>query len=50
VLVVTSDASDRVQSEVLDAGADDFLVKPFKPALVAARVRAALRRSAGRVP
>ena len=49
VLVVTSDASDRVQGEVLDAGADDFLAKPFKPEVVAARVRAALRRSRGRV-
>jgi DNA-binding response OmpR family regulator len=48
VLVITArDAvSDRVKG--LDAGADDYLVKPFDLDELAARVRALTRRAAGR--
>lgn len=48
VLVITArDAiSDRVKG--LDAGADDYLVKPFDLDELAARVRALSRRAAGR--
>ena len=48
VLVLTArDAvSDRVMG--LDAGADDYLVKPFDLNELAARIRALLRRRAGR--
>ncbi|MFM0080717.1 response regulator [Paraburkholderia sediminicola] len=48
VLVLgTSDAvADRVS--VLEAGADDYLGKPFDPAELIARCRAILRRSQGR--
>jgi two-component system response regulator QseB len=48
VLVLTArDAvSDRVTG--LDAGADDYLVKPFSLEELAARIRALLRRDAGR--
>jgi two-component system response regulator QseB len=48
VLIITArDAvSDRVAG--LDAGADDYLVKPFDLDELAARVRAVLRRRAGR--
>jgi two-component system response regulator QseB len=47
VLIITArDAvSDRVQG--LDAGADDYLVKPFDLDELAARIRALLRRKAG---
>jgi two-component system OmpR family response regulator len=37
--------SDRVRG--LDAGADDYLVKPFAPEELAARLRAVCRRAAG---
>ena len=48
VLILTArDAvSDKVQG--LDAGADDYLVKPFDLAELAARLRALARRKAGR--
>jgi two-component system, OmpR family, response regulator len=48
VLIITArDAvSDRVQG--LDAGADDYLIKPFDLDELAARIRALLRRRAGR--
>jgi two-component system, OmpR family, response regulator QseB len=48
VLIITArDAiSDRVAG--LDAGGDDYLVKPFDLGELAARIRALLRRKAGR--
>ncbi|MBN9461248.1 MAG: response regulator [Burkholderiales bacterium] len=48
VLIVTArdEVSDRVAG--LDAGADDYLVKPFDLEELGARIRALLRRSAGR--
>src|SRR3954466_10204419 len=48
VVIVT--ARDAVKDRVagLDAGADDYLVKPFDLDELSARVRAVLRRRAGR--
>ena len=48
VLIIT--ARDTVADRIagLDAGADDYLVKPFDLDELAARVRAVLRRRAGR--
>jgi len=47
VILTARDAvADRVRG--LDAGADDYLVKPFDLDELAARVRAVLRRQAGR--
>jgi two-component system, OmpR family, KDP operon response regulator KdpE len=45
MLTVRDDESDTVQA--LDAGADDYVTKPFKPSELSARIRAALRRVPG---
>jgi len=49
VLILT--ARDRVSDKVigLDAGADDYLIKPFELEELEARIRALLRRHEGRV-
>jgi DNA-binding response OmpR family regulator len=48
VIILT--ARDEIQSRVagLDAGADDYVVKPFDLDELAARMRSVLRRAAGR--
>jgi DNA-binding response OmpR family regulator len=45
VLMLTVRTAEESQIEGLDAGADDYLVKPFSPRTLLARVRALLRRS-----
>jgi two-component system, OmpR family, KDP operon response regulator KdpE len=45
MLTVRDDEADTV--EALDAGADDYVTKPFKPSELSARIRAALRRAPG---
>jgi DNA-binding response OmpR family regulator len=47
VLMLTARASEVDRVEGLDAGADDYLTKPFSAAELAARVRALLRRTVG---
>jgi two-component system KDP operon response regulator KdpE len=46
VLVVSARQSEREKVACLDAGADDYLAKPFGVDEMLARVRAALRRAA----
>jgi two-component system response regulator QseB len=46
ILTARDSVTDRIKG--LDAGADDYLVKPFDLNELAARVRAVLRRQAGR--
>ena len=48
MLTARSDEVDRVLG--LEIGADDYLVKPFSPRELVARVRAVLRRTDGRPP
>ena len=46
VVVVTARDDEADIIRVLDAGADDYVVKPFGPGQIEARIRAVLRRSA----
>ena len=45
VIVVTAKAGLADKVDMLAAGADDYIVKPFEPAEAVARVQAVLRRS-----
>ncbi|MFC1913656.1 response regulator transcription factor [Chloroflexota bacterium] len=44
IIMVTAKSSDEEKVAGLDAGADDYLTKPFSSGELAARVRAVLRR------
>ena len=44
VIMLTARAEEADQVQGLEAGADDYLVKPFSPRTMVARVRAVLRR------
>jgi two-component system, OmpR family, KDP operon response regulator KdpE len=46
IIVVSADNSERSKVAALDSGANDYVVKPFAPAELMARVRAALRNAA----
>ena len=46
VILITARGEDFERIMGLDIGADDYIVKPFSPSEVMARVRAVLRRSA----
>lgn len=45
IIVLSARGQERVKIEALDAGADDFVSKPFAIGELIARMRAALRRS-----
>ncbi len=45
ILVVSARGQERDQIDALDAGADDYLTKPFKSGELLARMRALLRRA-----
>jgi two-component system KDP operon response regulator KdpE len=47
VLVLSAREDAREKAALLDAGADDYLSKPFDPVELQARARALLRRAAG---
>ncbi|MGD9753000.1 MAG: response regulator transcription factor [Acidimicrobiia bacterium] len=47
VLMLTAKDGEWDQAEGLDAGADDYLTKPFSYPVLLARIRALIRRAAG---
>ncbi|MCJ8211267.1 response regulator transcription factor [Mucilaginibacter sp. RS28] len=44
IIILSGEDSSDTRIKCLDSGADDFIVKPFNPAELEARVRAILRR------
>ncbi len=49
VIILTARDAIKERIEGLDCGADDYMVKPFDPDELSARIRALLRRRDGRV-
>ncbi|MDB4917608.1 MAG: transcriptional regulator protein [Gemmatimonadetes bacterium] len=49
IIVLSARHSDHEKERLLDAGADDYVTKPFSTLELKARVRAQLRRAAARV-
>ncbi len=47
VVILTARGQEQEKISLLDAGADDYLTKPFSVGELLARIRAALRRTAG---
>jgi len=45
ILMLTAKGEDYDQVEGLESGADDYIIKPFTPMVLAARIQALLRRS-----
>ena len=45
ILMLTAKGEDYDQVQGLDSGADDYIIKPFTPMVLAARVEALFRRS-----
>ena len=50
VILLTAKGATADKAKGLDLGADDYVVKPFHPDELAARVRAVIRRSSGATP
>jgi two-component system KDP operon response regulator KdpE len=50
ILILSARAAEDEKIEALDAGADDYLTKPFGIGELRARVRAMLRRRSGQTP
>jgi DNA-binding response OmpR family regulator len=48
IIVITAVDDDPTMVRALDAGADDYVVKPFRLDQVTARIRAVMRRANGR--
>ena len=50
VIFISGYGRDETIARALEAGADDYIVKPFSPTELTARIRAVLRRRAGPEP
>ena len=50
ILMLTARSGPEQEAQALDAGADDFLAKPFSFVVLLARLRALVRRGAGERP
>ena len=50
VIFISGYGRDETIARALEAGADDYIVKPFSPTELTARIRAVLRRRADPIP
>ena len=44
IVVVTTEEGPAVERQVLELGADDYILKPFEPTVLTSRIKAAFRR------
>jgi two-component system response regulator VanR len=44
IVVVTTEEGPAVEKQLLDLGADDYILKPFEPTVLTSRIKAAFRR------
>jgi len=44
IVVVTTEEGPSVEKQLLDLGADDYILKPFEPTVLTSRIKAAFRR------
>jgi CheY-like chemotaxis protein len=44
IVVVTTEEGPAVEQQLLDLGADDYILKPFEPTVLTSRIKAAFRR------
>jgi two-component system phosphate regulon response regulator PhoB len=49
IIMLTARGEEADRIEGLDSGADDYMVKPFSPSELLARIRALLRRAVGKL-
>lgn len=45
IIILTSNSDEAIHEEMLNMGADDFIVKPFKPNLLLSRIKTVLRHA-----
>ncbi len=50
VIMLTARTDDEDIIQGLESGADDYITKPFRPKILMARVKAALRRKSSEIP
>ena len=48
VIVLTGSASEEIEAELIEEGADDYMRKPLDPVRFSARIKGVLRRAAAR--
>lgn len=49
IIIVTASGAEDEIADLIDAGADDYIIKPYRPKELMSRIRAAIRRNENRL-